>query len=79
MIAFLTSQSVNDWTAEDIHGNTPLHYIASNRSTTPQTIAEGLAQEKVRDAWSERITWGHTLLDLLKDRQTALEELAPGG
>jgi hypothetical protein len=79
MIAFLTSQSVNDWTAEEIHGNTPLHYLASHRSTTPQTIAKGLAQEKVGDAWSEPITWGHTLLDLLKDEQTALEELARDG
>ncbi|KAF2439192.1 ankyrin [Karstenula rhodostoma CBS 690.94] len=79
MIAFLTSHGMADWTARDVHGNTPLHYLAAHRAATAQTLAAGLAEERLGSAWAERNSWGYTPAELVGDGEDALRGLAGEG
>lgn len=79
LISYLRSQALTDWSARDVHGNTPLHYLASHRAATPHVLAEGLVEESLGTAWSEKNIWGHTPADLLHDGRGSLRKLAGAG
>ena len=61
--------------AKDIHGNTPLHYLAGYRTVNQGLVSILRDHEGGQDVWnSAKNRWGHTPRDLWEDGRNCVEE-----
>jgi hypothetical protein len=71
------SSATVDATAQDIHGNTALHYLASYRDPNYQAVEFiTTTSAAAAESWaSVRNNWGYTAEELFADGKEALESL----
>lgn len=78
-IAYLRTVGISDWNAKDVHGNTPLHYLAANRAATWDQLQHMIPFDDEDNAWTVTNNFRHSPKDLLEDVPGAMDFLAERG
>lgn len=69
-----------DLSAQDVHGNTPLHYLVSSRAVNEAVVEILRAADGEGEVWTGRKNlWGFTPQNLYEDGKAALQAIEDRG